>query len=118
VGWWTGYHRDVARPLVTAAATPAANARRNAGKAHGFGDVPISMPAVPGTVTVMVLSSPGARRTRVVPHLPTAITSTSYTPARTFHVLRRLREVQPRRTPQPHLGDVDVDGLPTVVHGG
>ncbi|GEM_PF-4136070 len=69
--------------LLTAAATPAANARRNAGKAHGFGDVSISTPAVPGTVTVMVLSSPGTRRTRVVPHLPTAITSTSYTPART-----------------------------------
>jgi len=83
VGWWTGYDRDVARPLVTVTATPVANAMRNAGKAHGFGDVSISMPAVPGTVTVMALSSPGARRMRVVPHLPTATMSTSYTPART-----------------------------------
>ena len=49
--------------------TAAANARRNAGKVHGFGDASISTPAVPGAVTVMVLSSPGARRTRVVPHL-------------------------------------------------
>ena len=31
---------------------------------------------------------------------------------------RRLREVQPRRPLQPHLGDVYVDGLPIVVHGG
>ena len=118
MGWWTGYHRDVARPLVTAAATPAVNARRNAGKAHGFGDGPYIYAGGAGhRYGYGSVLAWGEADACGAPSADCDYVDIVHT-GEDLHVLRRPREVQPRRTPQPHLGDVDVGGLPIVVHGG
>ncbi len=70
-----------------------------------------SMPMVPGTVTVMVPSPPGVRRTRAVPIWLLRLRRRGTRPP------RPSREVQPRRTPS--LTSVtDVGRLPAAVHCG